>query len=72
MPGWREPAEQAPSAIRRQSKSEVTRGVICKLNTISLNVTWLPTPVVRPLNGNINKIPRIDPSSDSKQCFEYK
>ena len=42
-----------------------TAGVICRLNTTSLNVTWFCVPVVMPLNGNIRMMPRVAPSKDN-------
>ena len=44
-----------------------TTGVICKLNTTSLNVTAFDVPVCSPLNGSINKIPAAAPSNASNR-----
>src|SRR3984893_7798757 len=42
----------------------VTPQVTCRLKTVSLNVSWLPIPVLMPLNGNIKTIPTTAPSNE--------
>src|SRR6202035_3997469 len=54
-----------PMTSAKPTATTATSGVICRLNTTSLNVTAFDVPVCNPLNGNISKIPTTAPSRDS-------
>ena len=54
--------------IAKITAATTTFAVMCRLNTVSLNVTWLPIPVVKPLNGSIRTIPTNAPNSDSSNA----
>ena len=54
-----------PITMPKMIAATITVGVILKLNTTSLNVTWFDVPVVIPLNGNIRTIPISAPNKDS-------
>ena len=45
-----------------------TPQVMCRLKTVSLKVSWLPIPVLMPLNGNIKTIPTTAPSNESSSA----
>jgi hypothetical protein len=54
-----------PITMPKIIAATITVGVILKLNTTSLNVTWFDVPVVMPLKGSIRTIPISAPNKDN-------